>query len=151
MLSQKRRKDGRKEKYHMLEAGIRGRMEIEVTPELTAAKIGSGLAEVYATPYMIALIENTAWSSIADRLAEGEGTVGTKICVEHLAATPVGMKVRCETELTEVDRRRLVFQVEVYDETGKIGTGTHERFIINNEKFFAKANAKAALVRGNVQ
>ena len=128
----------------MLEKGIRGRLEIEVTPELTAAKIGSGLAEVYATHYMIALIENTAWSSIADRLAEGEATVGTKISVEHLAATPVGMKVWCETELIEVDRRRLVFQVEVYDEAGKIGTGTHERFIINSEKFFAKAMAKTA-------
>ncbi len=133
----------------MLTAGIKGRMEIEVTPELTAAKIGSGLAEVYATPYMIALIENTAWSSIAGALSEGEGTVGTKIAVEHLAATPVGMKVWCETELVEVDRRRLVFQVEVYDEAGKIGTGTHERFIINNEKFLAKANAKAAAMQQN--
>ncbi len=128
----------------MLEAGIKGRLEQVVTEELTAAKVGSGLANVYATPYMIALIENTAWSSIADQLAEGEGTVGTKLSVEHLAATPVGMKVWCETELVEVDRRRLVFRVEVYDEAGKIGTGTHERFIINNEKFLAKAEAKAA-------
>ena len=105
----------------MLEAGIKGRLEQVVTEELTAAKVGSGLANVYATPYMIALIENTAWSSIADQLAEGEGTVGTKLSVEHLAATPVGMKVWCETELVEVDRRRLVFRVEVYDEAGKSG------------------------------
>lgn len=130
-----------------METGIKGRMELVVTEDLTAAKIGSGLAEVYATPYMIALIENTAWSSIADQLSEGEGTVGTKISVEHLAATPVGMKVWCETELVEVDRRRLVFRVEVYDEAGKIGTGTHERFIINNEKFLAKAMEKASAIR----
>lgn len=127
----------------MLEAGIKGRMEIMVTADLTAAKIGSGLAEVYATPYMIALIENTAWSSIADQLAGGEGTVGTKLEVEHLAATPVGMKVWCETTLAEVDRRRLVFDVEVFDEAGLVGRGRHERFIINNEKFLAKAEAKA--------
>ena len=75
-------------------------------------------------------------------LEPGEGTVGTKLDVSHISATPVGLKVVCETELTMVDRRRLVFQVEVSDETGRIGEGTHERFIVGNEKFMGKAKEK---------
>ena len=78
----------------------------------------------------------------ASLLSEGEGTVGTKLDVSHLAATPVGMKVWCESELKEVDGRRLVFHVEAFDEKGKIGEGEHERFIIQNEKFMKKAQAK---------
>ena len=80
-----------------MEIGIQGRMSVEVTEELTAARVGSGLLPVYATPSMIALMENTACQSVAPYLEEGQGTVGTLMNVKHLAATPVGMTVRCET------------------------------------------------------
>ena len=125
-----------------MEIGIKGRQEVMVTEENSAKTVGSGLLPVFATPAMIALIENTAWQSVAEYLEDGQGTVGTKLDVAHTAATPLGMKVWCESELTEIDRRRLVFTVKVFDEKGQVGEGTHERFIINNEKFLAKAEAK---------
>ena len=126
----------------MLKTGIRGTMEIVVTDNLTAKSVGSGELNVYATPAMIALTEETAWKSVARELDPGQGTVGTRLDISHLSATPVGMKVRCETELIEIDRRKLVFRVNVFDEAGKIGEGTHERFIVENEKFQSKADAK---------
>lgn len=127
----------------MLKPGIKGRQEVTVTEGNTAAALGSGLLDVFATPAMITLMECTAWKSVADQLEEGEGTVGTHLDVAHLSATPLGMRVYCESELTEVDGRRLVFRVAAYDEAGLIGEGTHERFIVKNEKFQAKAEAKA--------
>ena len=126
----------------MLEPGIKGTKTVRVTSENTAKAYGSGQLEVFATPAMIALIEQTAWQSVAGELGEGEGTVGTRVDVSHSAATPLGMEVRCETELMEVDRRRLVFRAEVFDEAGLVGEGTHERFIIRNEPFLQKANQK---------
>ena len=125
-----------------IETGVKNTKELTVTDELTAAKMGSGLAPVYATPCMIALIEGTAAESVEPFLEEGQGTVGTRIDVEHLAATPIGMKVHCETELIEVDRKKLVFEAKVYDETGLVGQGRHERFIIDNERFLSKVQAK---------
>lgn len=125
-----------------METGIKNTLEITVTDNLTAAAVGSGTLNVYATPAMIALIEETAWKSVAPYLEEGQSTVGTRLDVSHVAPTPLGMTVRCETELTEVDGRRLVFAVNVYDEAGLIGKGTHERFIIMSEKFQAKADSK---------
>ena len=86
--------------------------------------------------------EERAWRSVAGCLVPGEGTVGTKLNIEHLKATPVGMRVRCETQLVEIDRRRLVFQADVFDECEKIGTGTHERFIIDKERFIQKTYAQ---------
>ena len=124
--------------------GIKGIGEVVVTEELTAMRIGSGLLPVYATPMMIALMENTAANSVQPYLEEGQGTVGTRVDVSHLAATPLGMTVRVETELTEIDRRRLVFSVHAFDDAGLIGEGTHERFIVDNEKFMLKANSKKA-------
>lgn len=126
----------------MLEAGIKGTGSVEVVRENTAAAVGSGMLEVFATPMMIALMEKTACESVASYLEEGSGTVGTELNVKHVAATPIGMQVTCETELVEVDGRRLVFHVKASDEAGLIGEGTHERFIINNEKFQSKANGK---------
>ena len=126
----------------MLEAGIKGTGSVEVVRENTAAAVGSGMLEVFATPMMIALMEKTACESAAPYLEEGSGTVGTELNVKHVAATPIGMQVTCETELVEVDGRRLVFHVKASDEAGLIGEGTHERFIINNEKFQSKANGK---------
>lgn len=126
----------------MLEPGIKGTQSVEVVHENTAAAAGSGLAEVFATPCMVALMEKTASESVAPCLDEGCGTVGTQINIKHLAATPVGMTVRCESELIEVDGRRLVFAVKAFDDVELIGEGTHERFIIKSEKFQSKADAK---------
>lgn len=125
-----------------IEIGLKGRSDTVVTPENTANAVGSGLVPVFATPYMIALMENSAVNAVTDHLAEGQGTVGTRLDVSHDAATPIGMKVWAESTLKEVDGKRLVFDVTAYDEAGLIGKGSHERFIINVEKFMAKCEAK---------
>ena len=126
----------------MLEPGLKGRQETVVTEDLLARNIGSGLVKVYATAMMIALIEKAAVYSVEPYLEEGQGTVGTHDNVSHCSATPLGMKVWAETELIEIDRRKLVFKVAAYDERGLIGEGLHERFIIDNERFQAKADSK---------
>ena len=126
----------------MLTIGIKGTQSVTVSNDNTAAAMGSGTLAVFATPAMIALMEKTAYISVQDALDEGMGSVGTLLNVKHLAATPVGMQVTCESELVEIDNRRLVFSVKAYDEIGLIGEGTHERFIVQNEKFLAKTNAK---------
>ncbi len=128
----------------MLQTGIKGKIELTVTKEKCAGALGSGELDVFATPAMIALIEETAWKSVVPYLQPGEGTVGTALNVRHLAATPMGLRVRCETELTLVDRRRLVFNVKVYDDFELVGEGTHERFVIQYERFMKKANEKCA-------
>lgn len=126
----------------MLEAGIRGSAELVVEEAHTAAARGSGTLRVFATPAMVELIEKTAWRSVANELEDGSATVGTSLNVKHLSATPVGMKVTCRTELIETDGRRLLFSVEVEDEAGKVGEGTHERFVVFSEKFQKKADGK---------
>lgn len=126
----------------MLEAGIKGQMTITVEKENTAEVMKSGTLQVFATPAMIALMEETAWKSVAGELEEGCATVGTSLNIKHLSASPVGMNITCNTTLVEVDGRRLVFSVKVEDEAGKIGEGIHERFIIQSEKFQKKAEAK---------
>lgn len=129
----------------MLEAGIKHVKTETVTEKNTAGALGSGLLPVYATPAMILLLEATCAEAVAPKLEEGTTTVGTKLDVEHVSATPIGMEVRCECELAEVDRRRLVFKVEITDKAGLIGKGVHERFIVASEKFMAKTNAKSEL------
>lgn len=126
----------------MLETGIKGNGEVMVTEENTAKAMGSGELMVFATPAMIALMEQTAYESVASELEEGSGTVGTALNVKHVAATPVGMRVRCESELIQVEGRALIFSVKAYDASGLIGEGVHERFIIQNAKFQTKADAK---------
>ena len=88
----------------MLTTGIKGNRELVVTKELTAQAMGSGELPVFATPAVVALAEETAWRSVAAYLEPGQGTVGTQLQIEHISATPVGMKVKCETELIEIDR-----------------------------------------------
>ena len=126
----------------MLEAGVKGEQSVEVVYENTATAVGSGVLEVFGTPCMLALMEKTASESVAPYLEEGCGSVGTQVNISHVAATPIGMTVRCETNHTEVDGRRRVFKVAAYDEAGLIGKGTHERFVVQNEKFQTKANNK---------
>ena len=126
----------------MLEIGMTLTLTTTVTEDKTARAMKSGTLDVFATPAMIALMEETAYKTVADALDDGMGTVGTYLAVKHLAATPLGMTVTCKAELTEIDNRRLVFKVTAYDEAGLIGEGDHERFIVQNEKFMAKTNAK---------
>ncbi len=126
----------------MITVGMTHKEERVVEYEHTAAHMGSGAQEVFATPMMIALMEFSAMNAVAPYLAEGQATVGTEVNVKHLGATPVGMKVCAECELIEFDRRRLVFKVTAYDEVEKIGEGVHERFIIDVEKFMAKTQTK---------
>ena len=125
-----------------MKIGLKGHKEETVTEELTAMASGSGPARVYATPKMIALMERTCWQTAREQLPEGRDTVGTMVNIRHLAATPVGMEVRCDCELIHIDRRALTFSVKVCDEAGIIGEGIHERFVIDREKFQAKTDAK---------
>lgn len=126
----------------MLEVGIKGQRETIVTKENTAAGIGSGSLEVFSTPMMILLMEESCFMSVNDILEVGFTTVGTCVNVKHLSATPLGMKVVIKSELIKVDGRALTFKVEAYDEKGLIGEGIHERFIVNNEKFQSKTDSK---------
>ncbi len=122
--------------------GTKHEIKITVTKEKTAAVVGSGLLEVFATPAMIALMEQTASESVMNMLEEGTTTVGTKINVDHLAATPVGMDVKCISTLTEVDGRKLSFEIEAYDDAGLIGKAYHERFIVMSDRFMQKTLSK---------
>ncbi len=104
----------------------------------TAAKFGSGGVYVFATPMMIGIMENASMNCVQEALEAGQGTVGIHLDVKHLAATPMGMEVRAVAELIEIDGKKLRFKVEAFDEDKKIGEGTHDRFIINVEKFMSK-------------
>ena len=126
----------------MLEAGIRGEQSVAVTAENTAKTMGSGTLDVFATPALVALAEKTCWMSVAAALDEGCGTVGTRLELEHSAPTPVGMTVTCESELTAVEDRRLRFTARVYDDVTQIASATHERYIVDNDRFTRKANSK---------
>ena len=125
-----------------IEIGLQGHSETLVEQEDTAKSVGSGDLLVYATPCMAALMEGAACKSIAPYLAEGETSVGTRMDVQHLAATPVGMEVRAESRLTAVDGRRLTFEITAFDEAGEIGKATHERVVVKTERFLEKAYAK---------
>lgn len=113
-----------------------------VTDANTALAVGSGSLKVYATPAMLALMEKTACEALTSVLGEGETTVGTLLNVKHVAATPVGMTVTATAELIERDGRKLVFDVKAYDESGLIGEGSHERFIVLSERFTEKTYSK---------
>lgn len=125
-----------------LTVGLRGRAETLVTKQNTAAAVGSGSLSVFATPMMAALMEKAAVAALEGHLEEGQGSVGTHIDISHDSATPVGMPVWAEAELTAVEGRALTFAVAAFDESGPIGKGTHTRFLIQNEKFMAKAKGK---------
>lgn len=126
----------------MINIGIIGEAKDIVNENNIAKTLRSGELKVYATPAMIALMEEAAYKSIQTELEDGQGSVGTLMNVKHLSSTPVGMEVTAKSELIELDRRRLVFKVEAYDECGKIGEGIHERFIIDNEDFQKKTDNK---------
>ena len=125
-----------------LPIGVKNTIEITVSSNDTAAKYGSGLIEVFATPAMVGLTENTAQSSVGKLLPEGFITLGTEINVQHLKATPVGMKVKCESVLIKSDNKKLSFEVTAWDEQAIIGKGTHERYIVEAKKFMEKLNSQ---------
>lgn len=125
-----------------VEIGIQGLAEALVEEADTAKTVGSGDLLVYATPCMVALMEGAAYESIAPYLAEGESSVGTKMEVTHLSATPVGMSVRAESVVTAVDGRKVTFSITAYDEAGEIGKAIHERVIIKADRFLEKAYDK---------
>jgi len=123
-----------------LHVGMKGRSETVVKVANTARTMGSGTLEVFATPAMVALMEQAAVQALP--LPPGQSSVGTLIDIRHTAATPLGSKVWAEAELTAIDGRRLVFTVTAYDEKELIGAGTHERFLVDEKRFVAKAAAK---------
>ena len=125
-----------------MELGKIGTAELTVTEEVTAKAVGSGSLTVFSTPHMVALMEEAACRCIQDDLEDGQSSVGTKLDIAHVAATPIGMRVRAEAKLTAADGRRLTFAVSAFDDSGLIGEGTHERFIIFTEKFLGKTYAK---------
>ncbi len=122
----------------MIKIGIKNRRETVSTQENSAERLGSGNVPVFATISMIGLMEKTCLESVLPFLEPAQDTVGVHVNVSHCKATPAGMKVWCESELVEIDRRRLIFRVAAYDEVGLIGEGTHERFIIDKERFISK-------------
>ncbi len=128
----------------MLEPGMKYTAETVVNEENTAAKAGSGALRVFGTPYMVALMENAALTLMASVLPEGKGSVGTALNITHSAPTPVGMKVWAEAEVTGISANGKIvdFKVTARDETGLIGEGTHQRAVIDNERFMEKANRK---------
>jgi predicted thioesterase len=129
-----------------IEPGLVNEIKIKVTDDMTAeASDVAGMAPVLATHRMISYLERTAHMAVFPLLAEGQSTVGTLVNVRHLAATPVGMEVRLRAELVEVDRRRLLFKVEAWDEVEKIGEGQHERFIIDVQRFLGGVEKKRLL------
>lgn len=123
-----------------MQIGVRGQAQTTVTSSNTAKAMGSGLLEVFATPAMVALMEQAAVNSL--NLPVGQSSVGTSLSITHTAASPLGAEISATAELVEIDRRRLVFYVGVYDEAGQIGEGKHERFIIDVEPFLAKAQSR---------
>ena len=122
--------------------GMKAEVGTLVEREDTAKEVGSGDLLVYATPCMVALMEGAACEAIAPALKDTETTVGTGLNIQHLSATPVGLDVRAEAEVTAVEGKVITFAVTAYDEVGEIGKGTHTRVIVNAQKFLDKAYNK---------
>ena len=122
--------------------GMKGRAEAVVTQDNAAVTAGSGTLPVFATPWMCALMEKASWTAVAPAWSRARRTVGTRLNITHDSATPLGLKVWAESQVTAVDGRRIEFQVTAYDERGLIGQGTHERFVVADDRFLAKAQRK---------
>ena len=125
-----------------LEVGLKGKVTSSVEREDTALEVGSGSLLVYATPCMVALMEGAACDAIADAVPEGKTSVGVELNISHISATPVGLEVYAEAELTAIDKNMLSFKVTAYDESGMIGEGTHKRALVTSQKFLEKTYEK---------
>jgi len=128
----------------MIAPGLTGEVEITVEASDTAHAIGNEGVHVLATPRLVALLEQAAIRAVAPHLPAGASTVGTRLDVRHLAATPVGFRVRVRAVLREVDGRRLVYDVEAHDDAEKVAEGTHERFQVDQARFLARVGEKAS-------
>jgi fluoroacetyl-CoA thioesterase len=126
-----------------LKVGITHEMERKTTEDMSAQKVYPHVPNVYATRAMVGHIEEVCADLVLPYLGEGEQTVGTGMKFKHMAATPLGMKVRYNAKLTEIDGPKLTFEVEGFDEVDKIGEATHQRFIINADKFNSRVAKKA--------
>ncbi|MBP3684277.1 MAG: thioesterase family protein [Oscillospiraceae bacterium] len=122
--------------------GMKAEVYTTAEREDTAKEVGSGDLLVYATPCMVALMEGAACEAITEALGENQTTVGTALNIEHISATPVGLDVRAEAEVTAVEGKVITFAVKAFDEAGEIGRGTHKRVIVNSQKFLEKAYNK---------
>lgn len=122
--------------------GLKGETRTFVEREDTALEVGSGSLLVYATPCMVALMEGAACEAISDVLSEDKTSVGTYLEIKHISATPIGLEVWAEAEVTEVNGNSLTFSVTAFDESGKIGEGIHKRAIVNTQKFLDKTYSK---------
>lgn len=125
-----------------IKVGMSATVTDTVNESNTASAVGSGSLRVFATPAMAALMEKAACQAVEGRLEEGSTTVGTLLNVEHVSATPVGMRITVTATVTAVQGRKLIFFVEASDESGLIGRGTHERFVVYSEKFMCKTESK---------
>ncbi len=125
-----------------IEVGMKAEVLNLVEREDTAQEVGSGSLLVYATPCMVALMEGAACEAIADGLGENETTVGIELNIKHVSATPVGLEVRAEAEVTEVEGKIISFQLRAFDEAGLIGEGTHKRALVNSQKFLERTYSK---------
>lgn len=124
--------------------GMTYNQSIVVEKNMLASSMGSGVVDVFATPYMIAKMEETSNLCVASKLEAGFVTVGMLVDVVHMSSTPLGMKVHFKSELTEIKGKKLTFKVEAFDDVCKIGEGTHTRVIVDKVKFEAKTNVKGA-------
>lgn len=125
-----------------IEIGMKGEAATLAEREDTALEVGSGSLLVYATPCMAALMEAAACEAIKAGLSETETSVGTELNLRHISATPVGLEVRAEAEVTAVEGKTVTFALQAFDEAGPIGRGTHQRVVVNSQKFLDKAYAK---------
>lgn len=125
-----------------LRSGLSGEVTAVVDASNTALALGSGSVPVFATPAMAALVEAAAVKAVADVLSEDQTTVGVSLDLQHLAATPMGLKVRAEARLVQVEGRRLTFRVCAYDDVEQIGAGTHQRMLVDTDRFLARTRAK---------
>lgn len=125
-----------------IEVGMKAEVMNLVEREDTAQEVGSGSLLVYATPCMVALMEGAACEAIADGLSESETTVGIELNIKHLSATPVGLEVRAEAEVTAVEGKIITFSLKAYDEAGLIGEGSHKRALVSTQKFLERTYSK---------
>ena len=128
-----------------LQAGLKGHEDFIVKETDSARAFRSGSLDVLATPVLIASAEETCADLVQPLLEKGMGTVGTAVNIRHLAPSPVGMKYHCDCEITAVEGRVIRFHVKLWDEAEPIGEGTHERVIINEERFLNKSQKKLAV------
>jgi predicted thioesterase len=130
-------------KVNTLRVGLTGMASTIVGNENTADRFDPDMVPAFATPMLVSLMDNAAHEAVKRHLPEGYVSVGTRISVSHIAATPQGMKVTARATLVEIYRNRLVFEAEAFDEVEKVGEGRLERFIVHRESFMKKLEGKS--------